>query len=74
MKLLDVHERASSQDRKLKVCGVKQSVELLGRENWAKVLRVDAGEALIPFFGIDVPASSECIRFRAEFTRAEVND
>ena len=74
MKLLDVHERASSQDGELKVCGAKRSIELLGREYRAKVLRVDAGEALIPFFGVDVPASSERVGFRAEFTRAEAND
>ena len=47
--------------------------ELLGREYRAKVLRVDAGEALIPFFGVDVPASSERIRFHTEFTGAEAN-
>ena len=74
MKLLDVHEHASSQDGKLKVHGMKRSVELLGHENWAKVLRVDVGEALIPFFGINVPASSEHIRFCAKFTRAKAND
>ena len=74
MKLLNVHERTSSQDGELKVCGVKRSVELLGREYWVKVLRVDAGEALIPFFGVDVPASSECVGFRTEFTGAEAND
>ena len=48
--------------------------ELLGHENWAKVLRVDAGKALIPFFGVDIPASSERVGFRAKFTGAEAND
>ena len=56
------------------MCGTKRSVELFGRENRAKVLRVDTGEALIPFFGVDVPASSERVRFRTEFTGAEAND
>ena len=56
------------------MCGTKRSIELLGREYQAKVLRVDAGEALIPFFGVDVPASSERVGFRAEFTGAEAND
>ena len=74
MKLLDVHECAGSQDGKLKVCGTKRSVELLGRENRGKVLRVDTGEALIPFFGIHIPGSSEHVRFRAKFTEAEAND
>ena len=74
MKLLNVHECASLQDRKLKVCGAKRSVELLSCENQGKVLRVDTGEALIPFFGIDVPVSSERVGFCAKFTGAEVND
>ena len=74
MKLLNVHECASSQDGELKVCGAKRSIELLGREYRAKVLRVDAGKALIPFLGVDVSASSERVRFRAEFTGAEAND
>ena len=39
-----------------------------------EVVRVDCGVASIPPFGIDVPSSSESIRFCAETTRTEPND
>jgi len=43
-------------------------------EDELKVVRVDCGVASIPFFGIDIPLSSESIRFGAEITRAEPDD
>ena len=39
-----------------------------------EVVRVDCGVASIPPFRIDIPSSSESIRFCAETTRAEPND
>jgi len=43
-------------------------------EDGLEVVRVDCGIASIPPFRIDVPSSSESIRFCAEMTRAEPND
>ena len=43
-------------------------------EDGLEVVRVDYGIASIPLFRIDIPSSSESIRFRAEMTRAEPND
>ena len=43
-------------------------------EDELEVVRVDYGIAHIPPFGIDVPSSSESIRFSAEMTRMEPND
>ena len=40
-------------------------------EDGLEVVRVDCGIASIPPFRIDVPSSSESIRFSAEVTRAE---
>ena len=40
-------------------------------EDGLEVMRVDCGIASIPPFRIDVPSSSESIRFCAEMTRAE---
>jgi len=37
-------------------------------------LEVDYGVASIPLFRIDIPSSSESIRFSAEMTRAEPDD
>ena len=35
------------------------------------VLQIDVGIVTIPLFGIDIPTSSQCIRFHSEPTRAE---
>ena len=43
-------------------------------EDGFEVMRVDCGVASIPPFRIDVPSSSESIRFCAETTRAEPDD
>jgi len=43
-------------------------------EDGLEVVRVDCGIASIPPFWIDVPLSSESIRFGAEMTRAEPDD
>ena len=43
-------------------------------EDGLEVVRVDCGVASIPPFRIDVPSSSESIRFCAKMTRAEPDD
>ena len=43
-------------------------------EDGLEVVRVDCGIASIPPFRIDVPSSSESIRFCAETTRVEPDD
>ena len=40
----------------------------------AEVLWIDTGIVTIPLFKIDVPLSSECIRFGAQFSRPEMDD
>ena len=46
---------------------------MLGCEYRAVVLWIDAGIVTIPLFKIDVPLSSECIRFGSKFSRAETD-
>ena len=43
-------------------------------EDRLEVVRVDCGVASIPPFRIDIPLSSESIRFSAEMSRAEPDD
>jgi len=43
-------------------------------EDELEVARVDCGVASIPPFRIDIPSSSESIRFCAEMTRTEPDD
>ena len=46
---------------------------MLGSEYWVVVLWVDAGIVAIPLFKIDVPLSSECVRFGSEFSKMEIH-
>ena len=43
-------------------------------ENWAIVLWIDAGIVAIPLFKIDIPSSSECVRFGTEFSRPKTDN
>ena len=43
-------------------------------EDRFEVVRIDCGVASIPPFWIDVPSSSESVRFGAKTTRMEPND
>ena len=47
---------------------------MLGSEYWVEVLWVDTGIVAIPLFKIDIPLSSKCVRFSAEFSGTETND
>ena len=47
---------------------------MLGSEYRVEVLQIDIGIVAIPLFKIDVPSSSECIRFGSEFSGMEADD
>jgi len=58
--------------REKKDCSSYRGCKLfLSEEDRFEVIRVDCGIASIPPFRIDIPSSSESIRFSAEITRAE---
>ena len=44
------------------------------REDWSEIVRVHAGVALIPLFKVDVPSSSQRVRFRSEPTGSEADN
>jgi len=60
--------------RKKKDSGSYGGCKLFLSEDRLEVVRVDCGIASIPPFRIDVPLSSESIRFSAEMTRTEPDD
>jgi len=60
--------------RKKKNSGSYRGCKLFLSEDRFEVVRVDCGIASIPPFRIDIPSSSESIRFGAEITRAEPDD
>jgi len=57
--------------REKKDSGSYRGCKLFLSEDGLEVMRVDCGVASIPPFRIDVPSSSESIRFSAEMTRTE---
>jgi len=60
--------------REKKDCSSYGGCKLFLSEDGLEVVRVDYGIVSIPPFRIDVPSSSESIRFCAETTRAEPDD
>ena len=62
------------EGREKKDSGSYGGCKLFLSEDGFEVVRVDCGVASIPPFRIDVPSSSESIRFCAKMTRAESND
>jgi len=62
------------EGRKKKDSGSYGGCKLFLSEDRLEVMRVDCGIASIPLFRIDVPSSSESIRFSAKMTRAEPDD
>jgi len=62
-------ERREKEDHSL-----YRGYKLFLSEDGLEVVRVDCGIASIPSFRIDVPSSSESIRFGVKMTRVEPND
>jgi len=62
-------ERREKEDNSL-----YRGYKLFLSEDELEVVRVDCGIASIPSFRIDVPSSSESIRFGVKMTRVKPND
>ena len=52
---------------------MKGGDQLLLREYWPEVVRIGGRVVVLRALGVDVGVVSQCIRFCAKFTRAEVN-
>src|SRR5882672_7695963 len=53
---------------------MSERCQLLGSEYRAVVLWIDSGIVAIPLFKVDVPSSSQCVGFSAEFSGSKPND
>jgi len=60
--------------REKKDCSLYGGCKLFLSEDGLEVVRVDCGIASIPPFRIDIPSSSESIKFGAEMIRVEPDD
>ena len=47
--------------------------KLLVSEHWSKIVRVNSCITPFPLFRVDIPSSSQCIRFGSKFSEAEMN-
>ena len=74
MEVLYIEQDASSEHRSCEVSGTEGCSELFLRKDQMEIMRVDASVVLTPLFGINVPASSEGIRFCTELLGTEAND
>ena len=74
MEVLYVKQDASLEHWSCKVSGTEGCSELFLCKDWPEIMRADTSIVLIPLFGIDIPASSEGIRFCAKLSRMEAND
>jgi len=74
MKPFNVHDERSMEDWDWKGGSSVGKFQLLRSEYQAEVLWIDAGIVTIPLFEIDVPLSSQCIRFGSEFSGKEMDE
>ena len=74
MQSVQIHDCSCAKRRKKKDSGSYGGYKLFLSEDGLEVMRVDCSVANIPPFRIDVPLSSESIRFCAKTTRVEPDD
>ena len=74
VKVLHVEQGASPEDWSRKACCPKGHSKLFLHKHWPEIVRIDMSVVLIPLFGIDVPVSSEGIRFHIKPTRAKADN
>ena len=74
MQDVQIHDYSCVEGRKKKDGSLYEGCKLFLSEDRFQVVRVDCSVASILPFRIDIPLSSESIRFCAEITRAEPDD
>ena len=70
---LGVHDNARTECRNIGRSSSERRGELLLGKDRATVLRIYSTIGVISLFRVDVPLSSQCVRFRAEPTGSEPN-
>ena len=74
MQGVQIYDCSCTERREKKDSGSYGGRKLFLSEDGLEVVKVDCGIASIPLFRIDVPSSSESIRFCAKTTRAKPDD
>ena len=66
--------RVSRSNWSCEISSLEECSELFLHEDWLEIVGIDVSIVLIPLFGIDIPASSEGIRFCTKLSGAETNN
>lgn len=74
MELFGVEDSHASEYWVVHLGSPKRGGQLFGGENGAKVLRINTGIVVTSLFKIDVPSSSQGVRFGAETSGTEADD
>ena len=73
MELLGIHDDTRVECWNIGSGSLKGSNELFFGKDWATVLRVYSTIGVISLFKVDVPSSSQSVRFSTKFTGSEPN-
>ena len=74
VKLLDVHDGDGSEDRDIERGCSKGRCQLFISKNWMEIVWIYGGIVAASLLKVDVPSSSQSIRFGSELSRAETDD
>ena len=74
VKLLDVHDGDGLEDEDVERGCSKGRCQLFVSENWTEIVWIYGGIVAASLLKVDVPSSSQSIRFGSELSRAETDD
>ena len=68
-----VHDCGSLEYWRIEYGGLEGECKLLISEHRSEIVRVNSCIIPFPLFRVDVPLSSQCVRFGSKFSRMEAN-
>ena len=73
MKSFKVHDCGSSEYQRMEYGCLEGRCKLLVSEHRSEIVRINSCIIPFPLFRIDIPSSSQCVRFGSEFSGTETN-
>ena len=74
VKLLDVHDGDGLEDGDVEKGCSKRRCKMFNSKNWREIVWIYGGIVAASLLRVDVPSSSQSIRFGSESARAEMDD
>ena len=69
----EVHDCGCLEYRSIEYGCSEGGCKLLVSEHWSNIVRVNSCITPFPLFRVDVPLSSQCVRFGSKFSGMETN-